>query len=51
MYVCMYVDNFIEFWSINKKMMLNTRSKGETFKHIPFCIYRVSGTGFMPGVV
>lgn len=33
-------NNFDDFWSVNKKFMLNTRSMKETFKSIPFCIYR-----------
>ena len=37
-----FVDKFDDFWSINKKMMLNVRSEPEPFKSIPFSIYRVS---------
>lgn len=33
-------DKFDDFWSINKKMMLNARSEPEPFKSIPFAVYR-----------
>lgn len=33
-------SNFVDFWSVNKKMMLNSRSEPELFRSIPFCIYR-----------
>lgn len=37
-----YPDQYNEFWGVNKKFMLNSRSVSEPFKNIPFCIYRVS---------
>ena len=37
-----FADKFDDFWSINKKMMLNARSEPEPFKSIPFAVYRVS---------
>ncbi|KAL5483676.1 hypothetical protein EMCRGX_G020081 [Ephydatia muelleri] len=33
-------DQYSEFWGVNKKFMLNSRSVSEPFKNIPFCIYR-----------
>lgn len=33
-------NNYDEFWAVNKKMMLSTRSEREPFKNIPFCIYQ-----------
>ena len=41
---CSFSGNFDEFWSVNKRFMLNSRSEHEPFKSIPFCIYRVSGS-------
>jgi autophagy-related protein 5 len=35
-------NNYDEFWAVNKKMMLSTRSEREPFKNIPFCIYQIS---------
>ena len=32
---------FDDFWSVNEKFMLNTKGEAETFKHFPFCIYKV----------
>ena len=37
-----YSVNFDDFWSINRKLMLNARSDHEPFKKIPIAIYRVS---------
>ncbi|CAI8050666.1 Autophagy protein 5 [Geodia barretti] len=36
--------NYDEFWAVNKKMMLSTRSEHEPFRSIPFCIYQACCT-------
>ena len=33
--------NFEDFWTVNKKMMLNARAEHEPFRNVPFCIYQV----------
>ena len=32
--------NFEDFWTVNKKMMLNARAEHEPFRNVPFCIYQ-----------
>jgi autophagy-related protein 5 len=39
-------NNYDEFWTVNKKMMLSTRSEHDPFRSIPFCIYQDGKTLF-----